>query len=66
MDETTPPLAVELPVTPICGRVGSVTIGLSSQRCTYAQELTDPMSECRKEADVCMRIDWITACKSST
>jgi hypothetical protein len=48
MDETTPPLVVELPVTPICGRVVSVTIGLNSQRCTYTEELGKQKDERRK------------------
>jgi hypothetical protein len=51
MDETTPPLVVELPVTPICGRVGSVTIGLDSQRCTYAKESSKQRAKCRRQAD---------------
>ena len=64
MDETTPPLLVELPVSRICGRVGSMTDGLNSGQCTYAEELIKRRDECREQADECRRFDWNAACDS--
>jgi hypothetical protein len=64
MDETTPPLVVELPVTRICGRVGSMTIGLNSERCTYTKELRMQRGECREQADGCRESDWNATCDS--
>ena len=57
MDETTPPLVVELPVTRICGRVGSMTIGVNSGPFAYAEELRQDRRKCREQADECRRLD---------
>jgi hypothetical protein len=64
MDETTPPLVVELPVTRICGRVGSITIGLISERSKSTKELGMQRGECREQADGCRELDWYAACDS--